>query len=234
MNAQSPEVQPDTSPNSSAVKGLRLPEPDRDNITVLLHNLPKDPVLPWNHYDSPWKSEDDRPLEEEATSEDSSDLTVPSDEVDSSAEPIVLQDDTAIGQESPLETEVSPPLENTLDQQLEQELEEDRVSDSSQDLEVLDPNRLDGEERPVEKVFEPGFVNLTPDFIPEESYLAEATEDFTKNLDTTEVITEATPEATQKSAKKDTAEDIDQDKPDTDTTIVSPSDPDPQLLSQLG
>lgn len=33
---------------------LTLPEPDPDNITVLTRNLPNTPILPWNHYDSPW------------------------------------------------------------------------------------------------------------------------------------------------------------------------------------
>lgn len=34
---------------------LTLPEPDPDNITVLTRNLPNKPILPWNHYDSPWQ-----------------------------------------------------------------------------------------------------------------------------------------------------------------------------------
>jgi hypothetical protein len=32
----------------------RLPKPDLDNITVLAHNLPNKPILPWNKFDSPW------------------------------------------------------------------------------------------------------------------------------------------------------------------------------------
>ncbi len=31
----------------------RLPKPDLDNITVLAHNLPNKPILPWNKFDSP-------------------------------------------------------------------------------------------------------------------------------------------------------------------------------------
>ncbi|NEO02111.1 MAG: hypothetical protein F6J94_14435 [Moorea sp. SIO1F2] len=34
---------------------LSLPEPDPENITVLTRNLPNKPILPWNHYDSPWR-----------------------------------------------------------------------------------------------------------------------------------------------------------------------------------
>ncbi|MBE9127566.1 MULTISPECIES: hypothetical protein [unclassified Coleofasciculus] len=40
--------------NNHSGKGLNLPEPDPDNITVLTRNLPNTPILPWNHYDSPW------------------------------------------------------------------------------------------------------------------------------------------------------------------------------------
>jgi len=32
----------------------RFPKPDLDNITVLAHNLPNKPILPWNKFDSPW------------------------------------------------------------------------------------------------------------------------------------------------------------------------------------
>ncbi|PSB22614.1 hypothetical protein C7B61_08060 [filamentous cyanobacterium CCP1] len=40
----------------SAVR-IKLPEPDLKNITVLTSNLPNSPILPWNHYDSPWLDE---------------------------------------------------------------------------------------------------------------------------------------------------------------------------------
>ena len=33
---------------------VKLPAPDRQNITVLSRKLPNQPILPWNHYDSPW------------------------------------------------------------------------------------------------------------------------------------------------------------------------------------
>ena len=35
-------------------KRLALPKPDPANIKVLTSNLPKNPILPWNHFDSPW------------------------------------------------------------------------------------------------------------------------------------------------------------------------------------
>ncbi len=33
---------------------VKLPAPDLQNITVLSRKLPNLPILPWNHYDSPW------------------------------------------------------------------------------------------------------------------------------------------------------------------------------------
>ncbi len=39
--------------------GIQLPEPDPDNITVLTGKLPNKPILPWNHYDSPWEEEEE-------------------------------------------------------------------------------------------------------------------------------------------------------------------------------
>ena len=41
-----------------AGKRLSLPKPDLANITVLTQSLPNSPVLPWNHYDSPWLEDD--------------------------------------------------------------------------------------------------------------------------------------------------------------------------------
>lgn len=38
---------------TSSQKRVRLPEPDLANITVLVHNLPNKPILPWNRFDSP-------------------------------------------------------------------------------------------------------------------------------------------------------------------------------------
>ncbi len=35
-------------------KRLPLPKPDPANIKVLTSNLPKNPILPWNTFDSPW------------------------------------------------------------------------------------------------------------------------------------------------------------------------------------
>jgi len=40
---------------TDSVIRIELPEPDTDNITVLSHKLPNKPILPWNHYDSPWE-----------------------------------------------------------------------------------------------------------------------------------------------------------------------------------
>jgi hypothetical protein len=37
-----------------ANRSVELPATDLDNITVLTRKLPNRPILPWNHFDSPW------------------------------------------------------------------------------------------------------------------------------------------------------------------------------------
>ena len=58
----------------SKPKRVALPEPDPDNITVLTNKLPNKPILPWNHYDSPWKEDEEekegKETEKEVTSEE--------------------------------------------------------------------------------------------------------------------------------------------------------------------
>jgi hypothetical protein len=58
---------------------IKLPEPDLRNITVLTRKLPNNPILPWNHYDSPWLEEEPHPDAEsdqsDQPSEQSSDPT---------------------------------------------------------------------------------------------------------------------------------------------------------------
>lgn len=44
--------------NDNPTVCIALPEPDAENITVLTDKLPNTPILPWNHYDSPWKESD--------------------------------------------------------------------------------------------------------------------------------------------------------------------------------
>lgn len=51
---------------------LTLPEPDPDNITVLTRNLPNKPILPWNHYDSPWRDPEAEDTDKEAENLDQS------------------------------------------------------------------------------------------------------------------------------------------------------------------
>ena len=46
------------SPRDQESEHLELPKPDPENITVFTHNLPNKPILPWNHYDSPWQEEE--------------------------------------------------------------------------------------------------------------------------------------------------------------------------------
>lgn len=56
MNTESAHTnnQNDSNEKLSQDNKINLPEPDPDNITVLAHNLPNKPILPWNRYDSPW------------------------------------------------------------------------------------------------------------------------------------------------------------------------------------
>ncbi|TVQ17481.1 MAG: hypothetical protein EA367_17585 [Leptolyngbya sp. DLM2.Bin15] len=48
----------DQADTATTKKVVRLPEPDAENITVLTHELPNDPILPWHRYDSPWLDAD--------------------------------------------------------------------------------------------------------------------------------------------------------------------------------
>lgn len=50
---------------------IEIPEPDADNITVLTDKLPNKPILPWNHYDSPWEGSETESDENGASSPDS-------------------------------------------------------------------------------------------------------------------------------------------------------------------
>lgn len=43
--------------------GFHLPEPDLENLAVLTTHLPNKPILPWNHYDSPWENEENQDLQ---------------------------------------------------------------------------------------------------------------------------------------------------------------------------
>jgi hypothetical protein len=49
------------SPVNERSEQIELPKPDSENITVFTHNLPNKPILPWNHYDSPWEETNDLP-----------------------------------------------------------------------------------------------------------------------------------------------------------------------------
>lgn len=66
--------------SSDSTQELRLPEPDPANITVLTKNLPNNPILPWNHFDSPWLEPEGETLEPEASEELVEDLTEPETE----------------------------------------------------------------------------------------------------------------------------------------------------------
>ena len=65
--------------NASENETVVLPEPDTDNITVLSHNLPNKPILPWNRYDSLW---DETKTDEIKTNEDEETATEETSEVE--------------------------------------------------------------------------------------------------------------------------------------------------------
>ncbi|MBF2048941.1 MAG: hypothetical protein EDM05_050190 [Leptolyngbya sp. IPPAS B-1204] len=52
---------------------IKLPKPDLRNITVLTRKLPNIPILPWNHYDSPWLESDDKLVEDQTPAEEPTD-----------------------------------------------------------------------------------------------------------------------------------------------------------------
>ncbi|WP_204153083.1 hypothetical protein [Leptolyngbya sp. CCY15150] len=57
----------DQADTATAKKVVRLPEPDTENITVLTHELPNEPILPWHRYDSPWLDADGKVMLLDAT-----------------------------------------------------------------------------------------------------------------------------------------------------------------------
>lgn len=96
-------------------KRLPLPKPDPANIKVLTSNLPKNPILPWNHFDSPWLdgegSEVDTlegDVEEEADAltqsdkkEDAPDESVITEDVQSNSSSSVKQSNQDSSEEQP-------------------------------------------------------------------------------------------------------------------------------------
>jgi hypothetical protein len=145
MNAQTPEAQPEI-PQSSTKPGLQLPEPDRENITVLLHNLPKAPVLPWNRYDSPWEESSENGDGEDAPLTDPETPTAEAmDTPTEESTPETLPDEP---QNTGEEGAVLVPIEALPQEVLMEETQEN-------DDQEVSPNA-------VHQSFEPGFVNLSP------------------------------------------------------------------------
>lgn len=56
-----------SSASMKADDRIKLPKPDLRNITVLTRKLPNFPILPWNHYDSPWLGADAKESEDTAS-----------------------------------------------------------------------------------------------------------------------------------------------------------------------
>lgn len=89
---------------------LTLPEPDPDNITVLTRNLPNKPILPWNHYDSPWEEE-----EEEKTDQEADTLDQDPETPDAKAESLEEESDSAEAIADSLDEMDDEPLAATAD-----------------------------------------------------------------------------------------------------------------------
>ncbi|MBD2580382.1 hypothetical protein [Oscillatoria sp. FACHB-1406] len=69
LSQESPEDSTDPAQSRSEARvpeerEFVLPEPDPEQIAVLTNKLPDTPILPWNHYDSPWREEEEEPTEE--------------------------------------------------------------------------------------------------------------------------------------------------------------------------
>jgi hypothetical protein len=84
---------------------LTLPEPDPDNITVLTRNLPNTPILPWNHYDSPWSEPEAETTEQDTENLVQAEILEESDSSQASA-PEVLELDGEL-ETAPITSEVT-------------------------------------------------------------------------------------------------------------------------------
>lgn len=104
---------------------LTLPEPDTDNITVLTRNLPNKPILPWVHYDSPWR-------EGSAENEDESQNA---DRVDESSDPQAV---TAVEQDSAETTDESETAQGV------NESSSDRLTSLAESVEETPTDELTG------------------------------------------------------------------------------------------
>lgn len=63
-------MNPPIAESTLSETSIRLPEPDKENITVLTHQLPNEPILPWHHYDSPWLPDEAEAASEQVVSDD--------------------------------------------------------------------------------------------------------------------------------------------------------------------
>lgn len=91
MNPDPVNSDSEISDSQSPEKAVQLPEPDRDNITVLSHELPNEPILPWRRFDSPWLDGEEKVEDGDdgaiAQSEDEGNLEEESAPIEQSGEP---------------------------------------------------------------------------------------------------------------------------------------------------
>ncbi len=101
VSGMNPPISEMSQTGLSAQDGLCIPEPDKENITVLSSELPNSPILPWHHFDSPWIAEDAESAEasaDAAVAEESSTEAVPVEECPASP---VEALETASGEPAP-------------------------------------------------------------------------------------------------------------------------------------
>lgn len=83
VSVMNPPITEMSQNGCSAQENLCIPEPDKENITVLSSELPNSPILPWHHFDSPWIDEDAESAEaadDVSDAEESSTEAVPVEE----------------------------------------------------------------------------------------------------------------------------------------------------------
>jgi hypothetical protein len=119
----------------STGESLTLPEPDPDNITVLTRNLPNTPIIPWNHYDSPWREGQEEGAEEVEGE------TTPN--TDSSANPEIQNLDSIAEQSEDLGS--AEAIANWVEESNQQEENESREQpDKAESLEETPTDELTG------------------------------------------------------------------------------------------
>jgi len=115
---------------NSSEEGLKLPEPDPENITVLTDNLPNKPILPWHHYDSPWSEAQAEHPEQSETAQEVEEqeeevLDIAGDAATEELEPLVMEQGAdELEEESLVAAVEETPIDELEPLEMEQEADE--------------------------------------------------------------------------------------------------------------